>query len=226
MRVRKGSPRRATRMSLLAAFGTALLGACAPSQPLSDDRVSELHQLRPPHEVERTVHQHLIPVNPTQTGIAEQTRRDLYDFLIGVGARPGDRVVLASREARFEQRGEVLEFLNRLGMRSELRTIKAKDPNAPDDGYDNAILVRYDLFVARNPNCGAWHNEDVTGFYNAPNPEFGCATTSSLQSMVAYPSSLVQGQPLDFPEGDVAAESVSRYRGRATEALQVESVGE
>lgn len=216
---------RPARLSLLV-LGVAWLGACAPSEPLPDERVSELHRPGRPHEVERTVHQHLIPVNPTQTRIAEQARRDLYDFLVGVGARPGDRVVLASREARFEQRGEILEFLNRLGMRSELRTIKARDPNAPDDGYDNAILVRYELFVTRDPRCGIWHNEDVTGFYNTTHPEFGCATTSGLQNMIAYPSSLIQGQPLDFPEGDVAAESVSRYRGRATEALQAESVGE
>lgn len=203
-----------------------LLSACAPAVPLSEDRIDELHRFRPPYEVERTVHQHLVPLNPTLTGVGEQQLRDLYSFLTGVGVQPGDRVVLAARESRFEQRAEVQRFLQRLGLRPELRTIRAADAAAADDGYDNAILVRYELFLTRQPDCGEWHREVPTTFYNTSLGDFGCATTAAMQQQVADPSSLIQGTTLDFPEGDVAAESVSRYRGRKVEEIAPETVGE
>lgn len=207
------------------AIGVSLLGACAPAEPLSDERLDELHRLHPPYEVDRTVHQHLVPVNPIRTEIGEQQLRDLYGFLVGVGARPGDIVVLAAREPRFAQRDQVENFLNRLGLRPELRTIRTGGVNAEDDGYDAAILVQYELFLARVPDCGKWHNEVATNFYNTNAPNFGCASAASLQQQIAYPSSLIRGKTLDFPEGDVAAESVSRYRGRKVEQIETVSPG-
>lgn len=200
------------------------LGACAPAEPLSDERVEELNRFKPPYEVERTVHQHLVPVNPTQTEIGEQQLRDLYGFLAGIGARPGDRVVLAAREVRFDQRDEIQRFLQRMGLRPELQTIKARGVGLADDGYDSAILVRYELFVTKQPVCGEWHREVDTNFYNTSLGNFGCAATAAMQQQVAYPSSLIQGETLDFPEGDVAAESVSRYRGRKIQDIEPESV--
>lgn len=218
--------RQTLRLPVLPVLALMLLvGACAPSTPLSDERVDELQQFRPPYEVERTVHQHLIPVNPTLTGVGEQQLRDLYGFLTGVGAKPGDHVILASRETRFEQRAEVQRFLQRLGLQPELRTIRAAGAAAADDGYDNAILVQYELFVARQPDCGQWHREVASNFYNTSLPDFGCSTTAAMQQQVADPSTLIQGKTLDFPEGDVAAESVSRYRGRKVEEIAPETVG-
>lgn len=216
--------RRFAALPLLA-LSVYLLGACAPAEPLSEERVDELNRFRPPYEVERTVHQHLVPVNPTQTEIGERQLRDLYGFLVGVGARTGDRVVLAARESRYEQRNEVQRFLQRMGLRPELRTIKAAGAAAADDGYDNAVLVQYELFLARQLNCGEWHREVATNFYNTSLGNFGCASTAAMQQQAAYPSSLIQGETLDFPEGDVAAESVSRYRGRKVEEIEPETVG-
>jgi len=158
-----------------------------------------------------------------QAEIGEQQLRDLYGFLVGVGARPGDKVILASRELRFEQRNELERFLNRMGLRPELRTIKAPGVNAADDGYDNAVLVRYELYLGRVPDCGRWHKETATNFYNTTAENFGCANAAALQQQIAFPSSLIRGETLAFPEGDVAAESVSRYRGRKVEQIKVEA---
>lgn len=215
---------RVAAMSTILA-GMSLLGACAPAEPLSEEKLAEAHRLHPPYEVERTVHQHLVPVNPTQTEVAEQQLRDLYGFLVGVGARPGDKVILASRELRIEQRNELERFLNRMGLRPELRTIKAGSISGGEDGYDNAVLVQYELFLGRIPECGNWHKEVNTNFYNTDQENFGCASAASLQQQIAYPSSLIRGETLEFPEGDVAAESVSRYRGRKVEAIKAESPG-
>lgn len=203
--------------------GVGLLGACAPAEPLSEQQVGELNRFHPPYEVERTVHQHLVPINPTQTEIGEQQLRDLYGFLVGVGARPGDKVVLASREVRYEQRNQLERFINRLGLRPELRTIKTTGASNADDGYDNTVLVQYELYLGRVPDCGRWHRETTTNFYNTTAENFGCASAAALQQQIAYPSSLIRGEELAFPEGDVAAESVSRYRGRKVEAIKAET---
>lgn len=207
-----------------ALLSLTVLGACGvPSEPFTDAELDRGHQFRPPYQVEHTVHRHLVPVSATKTLIDEEQFRDLYDFLIGVGARTGDAVVLASRRSRLEHRAQVQEFLRRVGLRPETKLIKDPVAGAEDDGYGQAILVRFDRYTPRHYACGRWREDLRTGFNNTSPENFGCATTSAVQQQVAYPSSLIKGSLLDFPEGDVAAQAVSRYRGRKVEAIKAES---
>lgn len=209
-------------VTALAALG---LGACAtPSVSLNDAELDRAHQFRPPYQVEHTVHRHLVPVSTTNTLIDDTHFRDLYGFLIGAGAQTGDTVVLASRRARLEQRAQVQEFLRRVGLIPETKLIKEREPGSEDDGYDQAILVRFDRYTVRQHECGKWGEGIKTTFYNTSLRNFGCATTNAMQQQVAYPQSLIEGQLLDFPEGDFAAEAVSRYRGRKIEEIKPESV--
>lgn len=201
------------------------LGGCAPSTPVSEAELDRGHQFRPPYQVEHTVHRHLVPVSTVNTLIDDTQFRDLYEFLIGAGAQTGDNVVLASRRARLEQRVQVLEFLRRVGLKPELKLIKDPDPGSEDDGFDQAILVRYDRYTSRLYECGKWGEEIKTNYYSTSLQNFGCATTNAMQQQVAYPVSLIEGQLLDFPEGDFAAEAVSRYRGRKIEEIRPETVG-
>jgi pilus biogenesis lipoprotein CpaD len=173
--------------------------------------------------VEHTVHRHLVPVSATKTLIDEQQFRDLYGFLVGVGARTGDLVVVASRRSRLEHRAQVHEFLRRAGVHIDLKLIKEPEAGADDDGYDTAILVQFDRYTPRPHECGKWGEKAKTNFYNTSQRNFGCATTAYLQQQVAYPSSLIAGEQLSFPEGDVAAQAVSRYRGRKIETIKQES---
>lgn len=207
----------------ISAAALATLASCGPGKPMSEQELAERNQFRPPYKVEQTVHRHLVPLNPQKVDFYEQQRRDLYDFLVGVGAQPGDTVIVGARRSRLEHRGEIVEFIRRLGLKPDLRLIKDPKPGAEDDGYDTAVLVQFHRFVARNPECGTWEYKYSTRFYNVSPKDFGCTTTAGLQQQVAYPSSLVSGQTLDFPEGDVAAESVSRYRGRKVEQIKVEA---
>lgn len=210
----------------LAVLAAVSLGACAtPAVPLSDAELDRGHQFRPPYQVEHTVHRHLVPVAATNATIDERQYRDLYNFLIGAGARTGDMVVLASRRARLEQRAQVQNFLWRVGLRPETQLIKELEPGSEDDGYDNVILVRYDRYTPRQHECGKWGEKVKSNYYNTSPTNFGCATTNAMQQQVAYPSSLIEGTLLDFPEGDVAAESVSRYRGRRIEDIKPEGAG-
>ena len=213
------------KSSALALVAAAVLGlaGCAPSTQLSEDDLTRSHAFRPPIEVERTVHEHLVLLDPTKPEISEQQRRSLYGFLVGVGAQPGDTVIIAARRARLDHRSEIVQFARQLGLNPDLRLIKEPKPGAEDDGYDTAILVRFDRYVTRKLECGRWKHDYATRFNNVNPPDFGCTNTAALQQQVAYPSSLIAGEPLDFSEGDVAAASVSRYRGRKTEKIKIEA---
>lgn len=204
-------------------LGAGLLASCAPSKPLTDAELDRGHQFRPAYNVEHTIHRHLFPVSAAKSSADERDYRDLYDFLVGIGARTGDTVVVASRRSRVEQRGDVVAFVRRLGLIPDMRLIKEGAVTGEDDGYEQTILVRFDKYTARNPDCGQWGEKINTNFYNTSPRNFGCANTAGLQQQVAYPSSLITGKMLDFPEGDVAAESVSRYRGRKVEQIKTES---
>lgn len=217
--------RRVARAAVLAFAGLAL-AACAPTEPLTDAEVDRGHQLRPPYQVEYTVHRHLLPVSVTDTTVTEQQFRDLFDFLIGVGVKTGDRVVLASRRSRLEQRDQVHQFLRRAGVHINLQLIKDSAPGSDDDGYDNVIMVRFDRYTQRQHECGQWGEKVRSNFYGTSHKNFGCATTANLQQQVAYPSSLIEGEPLAFPEGDVAAEAITRYRARETEEIEEESAAD
>jgi pilus biogenesis lipoprotein CpaD len=210
-------------LTVIAVFAGLTLGACAPSAPLSDAELDRGHQFGPSYQVEHTVHRHLVPVSATNTLIDESQFRDLYGFLVGVGVQAGDRVVLASRRSRLEQRAQIHEFLRRAGVRSNLKLIKDPEASAEDDGYDKAILVRFDRYTPRQPECGQWGETVRTGFYNISYRDYGCSTVANRQQQVAYPSSLIEGEQLSFPDGDFAAEAIGRYRIRQAEEIEEES---
>ena len=212
-------------ISRLCALATALalLAGCGTAIPMSEEELTERHKFRPEYQVEHTSHRHLIPVDPAKTDFVEQQRRDMYDFLVGVGAQPGDKVVVAARRARLDHRSEVVRFVRQLGLHPDLRLIKEPKAGAEDDGYDKAILIQFNRYVTRDLECGRWKQDYATRFNNVNPPDFGCSNTAALQQQVAYPSSLIAGETLDFPEGDVAAQAVSRYRGRKVEAIKPEA---
>jgi pilus biogenesis lipoprotein CpaD len=210
-------------LALAALLVMSALTACGPAKPMSEEELAQRHMLRPPIEVEHTVHRHLVPIDPARVEFREQQRRDIYDFLVGVGAQPGDKVIVAARRERLDHRAVIVHFVRELGLQPDLRLIKDPKVGAEDDGFDRAILVQFNRYVSREMECGRWKHDLSTRFNNVNPQNFGCANTAALQSQIAYPSSLVSGEPLDFPEGDVAAESISRYRGRQVEQIKPEA---
>lgn len=202
--------------SAIALLAGLMLAACAPSGPPSEEMVTQRQQFGRPYQVERTVHTHLVPVSATNSKIGEQQYRDLYSFLIGSGARTGDVVVLASRRSRLDHRGQVQEFLRSVGVRPVTKLITDPKAGAEDDGYGEAILVQFDLYLPQQHVCGQWGEEVKTTYYNTPLKNFGCTTTNAMQQQVAYPSSLIEGNLLAFPEADNAAKPVTGYFGRVT----------
>lgn len=217
------------RMGKLGVAGAMLalagiLSACSPGRDLTEEELAQGHKFRPEYSVELTTHRHLVPVAPGQVAFVEQQQRDLFDFLVGVGAHPGDRVVIAARRSRLEHRGDIVRFVRELGLVPDLRLIKDQKLGEEGDGYDAAILIQFERYVTKNPECGKWNANDFVGRYNNINPpNFGCSNTAMLQQQIVFPQSLIAGETLAFPEGDVAAGSVSRYRGRQVQAPKSES---
>lgn len=207
----------------LLATTLGVMAGCGPAAPMSEEDLTERHRFRPQFQVEQTVHRHLVSVDPAKVNFVERQRRDMYEFLVGVGAQPGDKVIVAARRERLDHRGDIVRFVRQLGLHPDLRLIKDPKPGAEDDGYDKAILIQFHRYVTRDLECGKRKQDYETRFNNVNPPDFGCANTAALQQQVAYPSALIAGETLDFPEGDQAAASVSRYRGRAVQGLKSES---
>ena len=185
------------------------LSACGPAQPLPEDARTQGNMLGPVNQVEMTVHQHQVAFDPSRPTISEQERRSLYGFLVGAGARPGDRVLLASRRNRLAHRGQVERFIRSLGLRPQTRWIKETKGGATVDGYDTVIYVRYEHYVAIVPECGRWSERVATGFYNTTPANFGCATRANLSRQIAYPSSLVTGESALFSSGGASVSGSS-----------------
>jgi len=195
--------------AMVAVYG--LLSACAPGEPIADDKLAELDRFGPPHEVQFTTHDYLVPINQAKSEFTDRTLRDVYGFLVGAGARPGDTVILAARETNLDQRASLVTFIRRLGLQPDLRTIKAPSGGVAD-GYETVILIRYDRYIALQPECGIWENDPRRNFYNVAPPNFGCSTTAALDQQIAYPASLISGTPLGMSGGA----SVSQQGGSTT----------
>ncbi|MDH5556228.1 MAG: CpaD family pilus assembly protein [Alphaproteobacteria bacterium] len=200
-----------------------MLSGCGTSAPMPEEELTERHKFKPEYQVEQSVHRYLVPVDPAKVDFQEQQRRDMYDFLVGIGAKPGDTVIVASRRERLDHRVEIVRFVRQLGLNPDMRLIKDQKLGDEDDGYGKAILIQFHSYVTREMDCGEWKQEYSTRFNNLSPPNFGCTNVSVMQQQVAYPSSLIAGDTLDFPEGDAAAASVSRYRGRAVVGIKTES---
>ncbi len=195
---------------------------CAKEQPMAKERVAELNQFGPPVSVQYTSHTHLVPTNSATIEVPERNLRDLYGFLIGLNARPGDRVMLAARTERMEQRDQIEVFLKKLGLRPETRVIKERMQSAPDDGYDNVVMVEYKAFLPLIPECGKWDPNEMRNYENVNMSNYGCSNKAALAQQAAYPQHLVQGLPLDLTDALMAVGAVVNYQtGRVKDVQPV-----
>jgi pilus assembly protein CpaD len=85
-------------------------------------------------------------------------------------------------------------------------------------GYDGGdkpgapIVVGFDHYQAKGPECGRKWDSFTSSMTNGPNNNFGCAVTANVAAMVANPADLAQGQPL--APGDAGRQEVvlGKYR--------------
>ena len=66
-------------------------------------------------------------------------------------------------------------------------------------------------YVVTLPPCPNWSKEPSYDFDNSTHSNFGCANVGNLGRMVASPSDLAAGRPLEPAAGMPAAAAVNRY---------------
>ncbi|HZK91692.1 MAG TPA: CpaD family pilus assembly lipoprotein [Stellaceae bacterium] len=69
------------------------------------------------------------------------------------------------------------------------------------------------------PACPNWSKPSNYDFGNQPSSNFGCATQSILGMMVAHPTDIASGLPLDGSSGQPTAAAVNRYLNDKVTAL-------
>lgn len=79
------------------------------------------------------------------------------------------------------------------------------------------VVVERHLVIP--PACPDWSKPAGEDFTNYAGSNFGCATAVNLGLMVADPADLLGGRSLGPADGDVAAQSIERYRLDKTKPL-------
>ncbi|HEX6980592.1 MAG TPA: CpaD family pilus assembly lipoprotein [Alphaproteobacteria bacterium] len=98
----------------------------------------------------------------------------------------------------------------------------------PIEGADvapGALHVVVERHLVTPPVCPDWSKPAGEDFTNYAGSNFGCATAVNLGLMVADPADLLGGRSLGPADGDVAAQSIERYRlGKTKPLIRMDSI--
>jgi pilus assembly protein CpaD len=184
----------------MALSAVLLLGACAPVSEYTDAEAFNHLTL---DSATTQVKVRFAPGSAALSAVdAAQLRR-----LAATGAMgPRDRIVVAAAgsPALAEQRvGAVSAVLLHYGIVVETGQLAQVAP-------DHA-LIEVTRTLVTLPPCPNWSKRSASDFANAPSSNFGCSTESDLGLMVANPSDLASGRPMNGTAGQPAAAAVNRY---------------
>jgi pilus assembly protein CpaD len=119
---------------------------------------------------------------------------------------PADRVLVAaagSPDLAAARVGAISSELLRYGV---VATPLPRGAVAP-----NRATVEVVRYLVTLPPCPNWSKEPSYDFDNSTHSNFGCANVGNLGRMVASPSDLAAGRPLEPAAGMPAAAAVNRY---------------
>ncbi|MCK0068199.1 CpaD family pilus assembly lipoprotein [Kordiimonas laminariae] len=120
--------------------------------------------------------------------LSAQSAVSMHAFLTSVNAGYGDIIMLDAPSATPKRLEAIQEFLKERGL-----TFGGVAPlgTAPSEQGVMLYVERYQVTV---PNCGVWPADNASIAPNNAAPFHGCATTATLNLMVANPRDLVAGQ--------------------------------
>ncbi len=78
--------------------------------------------------------------------------------------------------------------------------------------WDGAVRVVVGRYLMRTPDCPDWTKPPDGDPLNRPHSNWGCATATNLDLMVANPADLVHGRTMTADDGDQAARTYRVYR--------------
>jgi pilus assembly protein CpaD len=212
-RKRLFAPRHPYQRKLCAILGAAAIAALAGCAPET--------ALYTPAESPKTVKlnwvhfDHLVgfPGGGTQLTVGEQARLDAFlgratpgygdQILVGPGVvPPGEAASAAARTAAVARR------LRAMGLDA-----RAAAPEFAPVAWDGAVRVVVGRYLIKTPSCPDWTKPADGDHLNREHSNFGCATHSNLDLMVANPADLVHGRTMTAGDGDQAARMFRVYRG-------------
>ena len=92
-------------------------------------------------------------------------------------------------------------------------------PAARDAVPSNSLMVVVERYTVTPPPCPNWTKAPGEGHENAVSSNFGCATLTNLDLMVADPRDLVIGRDMGPESADHAGLAIQRYREGKTAPL-------
>lgn len=185
------------------------LTACTPTTSLWSD--ADAHRQI---DVQRVQFTHDVLFAPGNAQITSTEASRLSGFLARQQVGYGDRVtvLVPGDDPRLDARriSAVVERLGREGIDAERGVARAQ----------SGVQLVVSRSVAVPPPCPDWRKADNDGDpSNTPMSNMGCANMRNLSLMVADPTELVAGRPLDGGSGEPLAAGVERYRAGKTTPL-------
>ena len=93
-----------------------------------------------------------------------------------------------------------------------------------EDRADAPVVVGYDKFVVRVPECGDWSKESSHDLTNTQFTNFGCATQRAIGLMVADPADLISPRQAGLRDAGRSNTVIQLYRtGQPTSAERTEA---
>ncbi|WP_169546077.1 CpaD family pilus assembly lipoprotein [Sneathiella aquimaris] len=200
----------------LIGLGLLALGACAPTDPVTGEKVlranPENSTLNKQINVSKVTPTFVVNFPQNDDVFSDLEKGRLLGFLEAQGTGFGDALQVelppfsdsaGINEARF---GAIGSFLQDQGF--------VVEPKLARDGLENSLRVYYTKYVATvDPDCAkGWRRPEGTNYENLPLPHMGCSTASSLAQMIADPKDLVDPKTMGAYDGHRAAQSILKYR--------------
>jgi hypothetical protein len=92
-------------------------------------------------------------------------------------------------------------------------------PPTPNPDYVIRVTPAGKESVATPPPCPGWDDAVANPLDNKPIPQFGCATSRNLASMVDNPNDLVEGRTMGPSRGVLSVGSIRRYDNNQARGL-------
>ncbi|HLK23325.1 MAG TPA: CpaD family pilus assembly lipoprotein [Caulobacteraceae bacterium] len=191
------------RKLIIVGAAALVCGCTAMSDPLHIAKKDPLQAITPTEQYSIKVTKGMdeILLAPHPDGVSDAQAQALSQLVERWRSAGGDggivvRSPAAGHESMYHATAAVQNALENLGVHAEQIELTTYD--APEGAPIGVGFVGYH---AEGPDCGRdWHDFTQTGD-NKVNPNFGCAVTANIASMIANPGDLLAPRPMD--SGDV-----------------------
>lgn len=204
----KHQTRRRVR-TLLGAATFAALASCAPETALYTP--AEL-----PKQVKLDwVHfDHVVAFPEGGDTLAPSERARLNVFLAQATPDYGDQLLVGPGAVPAAMAGEAEARSDAVVKALQARGLDARTapPEIGRTAWDGTVRVVLGRYLVHTPNCPDWTKPADADHLNRVHSNYGCATASSLDLMVANPADLVHGRTMTPGDADQATRLFRVYR--------------